>query len=144
MTGTSSRAIRNDYQPSYVFALVAGALVFLLYLVTLAPSIAMWDSGEYVAAVKGLGLPHPPGNPFFMLLAKAFAELPIPVSFAVRVNILAALASAAAAGFWFLVTERIVSRWMAEKWERLVVAAASALIGATAFTVWNQSVVNEK
>jgi hypothetical protein len=91
-----------------------------------------------------LGIPHPPGNPFFVLLGHAFASLPIPVSYAARINIMAALASALSAGLWFLITERIVARWIDEKWQRLVIASVATLIGATAFTVWNQSVVNEK
>src|SRR6476659_634575 len=134
----------NGYQPSYIPAAIAAGLVFVLYLLTLAPSVAMWDTGEYMAAVKVLGLPHPPGNPFFMLLGHAFASLPIPVSYAARINILAALSSALSAGFWFLLTERIVARWIVDRWHRLAVAGLAALIGATAFTVWNQSVVNEK
>ncbi|HWL40413.1 MAG TPA: DUF2723 domain-containing protein [Gemmatimonadaceae bacterium] len=144
MATTFSTSALNGYRPSYIPAAIAGGLVFLLYLITLAPSVAMWDTGEYMAAVKVLGLPHPPGNPFFILLGKAFATLPIPVSYAARINILAALCSAGAAGFWFLVTERFVSRWIAERWRRLTIAGLATLIGATAFTVWNQSVVNEK
>ena len=62
-------------------AAIAAGLVFFLYLLTLAPSVAMWDTGEYMAAVKVLGLPHPPGNPFFMLLGHAFASLPLPLSY---------------------------------------------------------------
>jgi hypothetical protein len=140
----AARSNGNDYQPSYIAAAIAAALVFTLYLLTLAPSVAMWDTGEYMAAAKVLGIPHPPGNPFFMLLGHAFASLPIPVSYAEKINILAALCSALSAGFWFLITERIVARWIVEKWQRLVVAGLATLIGATAFTVWNQSVVNEK
>jgi hypothetical protein len=135
---------QQGYQPSYVAAAIAAALVFALYLLTLAPSVAMWDTGEYMAAVKVLGIPHPPGNPFFVLLGHAFASLPIPVSYAAKINIMAALCSALSAGFWFLITERIVARWIADRWQRLVVAGLATLIGATAFTVWNQSVVNEK
>ncbi|MFL5502210.1 MAG: DUF2723 domain-containing protein [Gemmatimonadaceae bacterium] len=138
------RSVENGYHPSYIPAAIAATLVFILYLITLAPSVAMWDTGEYMAAVKVLGIPHPPGNPFFVLLGHAFASLPIPVSYAARINIMAALASAISAGFWFLITERIVARWIVERWQRLVVASAATLIGATAFTVWNQSVVNEK
>src|SRR5689334_2057340 len=134
----------SGYQPSYIPAAIAAGLVFVLYLITLAPSVAMWDTGEYMAAVKVLGIPHPPGNPFFVLLGHAFASLPIPVSYAERINIMAALASAISAGLWFLITERIVARWIPERWQRLVVASLATLIGATAFTVWNQSVVNEK
>src|SRR3954464_11787858 len=141
---SSVRSNGNGYQPSYVPAAIATALVFILYLITLAPSVAMWDTGEYMAAVKVLGIPHPPGNPFFVLLGHAFASLPIPVSYAERINIMAALASAISAGFWFFITPRVVVRWIPERWQRLVVASIATLIGATAFTVWNQSVVNEK
>ncbi|MFL5481881.1 MAG: DUF2723 domain-containing protein [Gemmatimonadaceae bacterium] len=129
---------------SHATAAIAAALVFTLYLLTLSPTVAMWDTGEYMAAVKVLGIPHPPGNPFFMLLAHAFASLPIPVSYAAKINILAALASACSAGLWFLITERIVSSWIDDRWQRRVVAGLATLLGATAFTVWNQSVVNEK
>jgi hypothetical protein len=144
MSTTASLSDRNGYKPSFIPAAIAAALVFILYLLTLAPSVAMWDTGEYMAATKVLGLPHPPGNPFFLLLGHAFATLPLPVSYGARINIMAALASALSAGFWFLITERIVSRWILERWQRLVVAGLATLIGATAFTVWNQSVVNEK
>jgi len=131
-------------RPSYKAAAVAAAAVFLLYIVTLSPSTWLWDTGEYMAAVKVLGLPHPPGNPLFVLIANAFAKLPLPGSYAQHINTLAALASAASAGIWFLVTERIVSSWLEERWQRIAAASVATLIGATAFTVWNQSVVNEK
>src|ERR1700681_269204 len=141
-TASSRRFDGNGYQPSYIPAAIAAGLVFVLYLLTLAPSGAMWDTGEYMAAVKVLGIPHPPGNPFFVLLGHAFASLPIPVGYGARINIMAALASALSAGFWFLITERIVARWIAERWQRLVVARLATLIGAAAFTVWEPSVVN--
>src|SRR6478752_8206439 len=105
----SSRISRADDHPALIPAAIAAALVFGLYLLTLAPSVAMWDTGEYMAAVKVLGIPHPPGNPFFMLLGHAFGLLPIPVSYAARINILAALASACSAGIWFLIIERITA-----------------------------------
>jgi hypothetical protein len=144
MATTTSVPDRDKYKPSYLAATIAAALVFSLYLLTLSPSVAMWDTGEYMAAIKVLGIPHPPGNPFFVLLAHAFALLPIPGSYAARINTMAALASACAAGFWFLLTERITARWVADRWHRLVLASVATLLGATAFTVWNQSVVNEK
>ncbi|HMI55603.1 MAG TPA: DUF2723 domain-containing protein, partial [Gemmatimonadaceae bacterium] len=97
-----------------------------------------------IAAAYTLGLPHPPGNPFFVLLGRFFAVLPIAPNVAMRINILAALCSAGAAGMWFLVTERVLAGWLPERWQRLVGASVAALIGATAFTVWSQSVVNEK
>lgn len=118
--------------------------IFALYLATLAPTTAMWDTSEYIAAVKVLGLPHPPGNPLFVLLGHAFGLLPIPVSYAARINMFVALLGAVSAGLWFLVTERILSHWLARRWQRVAGAAAAAIVGATSFTVWNQSVVAEK
>src|SRR5687768_14467880 len=59
----------EEYTPSYRAAGIAALAVFALYFITIAPSTAMWDTGEYMAAAKVLGLPHPPGNPFFVLLA---------------------------------------------------------------------------
>ena len=56
----------------------SASAVFLLYVLTLAPTTAMWDTSEYIAAAKTLGIPHPPGNPLFVLVAHAFAALPIP------------------------------------------------------------------
>ncbi|HJP58860.1 MAG TPA: DUF2723 domain-containing protein, partial [Gemmatimonadaceae bacterium] len=58
--------------------------------------------------------------------------------------ILAALCSAGAAAMWFLVMERVLVSWLPERWQRVTGGSLAALIGATAFTVWSQSVVNEK
>src|SRR5438552_13563583 len=138
------RRSADTYRPSYGAAAVAALLVFALYVLTLAPTTAMWDTSEYIVAAYTVGVPHPPGNPFFMLLGRVFAILPIAPTVAQRINLLAALTGASAAGIWFLVTERVLYRWLTERWQRLLGAAMATLLGATAFTVWNQSVVNEK
>ncbi len=141
---SSSPTFDHDLRPSYLAAAIVTALVFVLYLVTLAPSTAMWDTSEYITAAYTLGLPHPPGNPLFVLIGRVFAILPIAKSVAVRINVLAAVCSAVSAGAWFLITERVLVGWFAERWQRILGGALAALIGGTAFTVWNQSVVNEK
>jgi hypothetical protein len=141
---TTSPPSERDYRPSYLAASIASVLVFILYLLTLAPSTAMWDTSEYITAAQVLGLPHPPGNPLFVLIGRVFAILPLSSSIAVRINILAAVCSAVSAGMWFLITERVLVGWFAQRWQRIVGGSLAALIGATAFTVWNQSVVNEK
>ena len=144
MTTAALEREQEEYGPSYRAAAAVSALIFVLYLVTLAPSTAMWDTSEYITAAYTFGLPHPPGNPFFVILGRFFAILPIAPNVAMRINILAAICSAAAAGFWFLITERILVGWLAERWQRITGGTLAALIGASAFTVWSQSVVNEK
>src|SRR5687768_11614516 len=133
-----------DYRPSYLAAGIASVLVLVLYLVTLAPSTAMWDTSEYIAAAYILGLPHPPGNPFFVLIGKFFSLLPIAGSIAARVNILAAVSSAVSAGMWFLITERVLVSWFPHRWQPIAGASRAAPIGATAFTVWTQPVATGK
>ena len=130
--------------PSYGAAALVALAVLVLYLATLAPSTAMWDTSEYIAAAYTFGLPHPPGNPLFVIVGRMFSILPIAPTIAQRINVLAALSSAASAGLWFLVTEQVLGAWVSERWIRISGAVAGSVIGATAFTVWNQSVVNEK
>ncbi|MYH50059.1 MAG: DUF2723 domain-containing protein [Gammaproteobacteria bacterium] len=136
----------NEHRPPYLAAVIAAAAIFLLYVVTLAPTTAFWDTSEYIATGYILGIPHPPGNPLFVVLARVWIVLlsPLGLPVAVRVNLLAALTSAAASGFFFLVAHRIAWGLLGDHRRALVGAAASALLGATAYTVWNQSVVNEK
>src|SRR3989441_764026 len=131
-------------RPPYLLAgLVAlGALV--LYVLTLAPTTQFWDASEYITAAHALGIPHPPGSPLFVILAHAWGLLPLGVDYARRINLFAATTSAVAAGLWFLIGERWLRPIVSAEERRRLVAGAGAVVGATAFTVWNQSVVNEK
>jgi len=134
----------NEERPSYGVAAAVSGFVLVLYVLTMAPSTAMWDTSEYIAAAYTFGLPHPPGNPFFVIVGRVFSILPVAGNVAARINVLAALSSAIAAGMWFLVAEQILRAWIERVVVRRTAAVVCALIGATAFTVWNQSVVNEK
>jgi hypothetical protein len=139
-----TRATGEAAPPPYLAAAVAALAVFALYALTIAPGTAMWDTSEYLAAAKVLGLPHPPGNPLFILVAHVIGSLPLPGAFALHVNLLAAAASALSAGFWFLVAHATTRQMFTERWAQYAAAGAAVAAGAVAFTVWNQSVVNEK
>src|SRR5436309_11770683 len=134
-------------RPPYLLAGLVALVALVLYVLTLAPTTQFWDASEYITAAHALGIPHPPGNPLFIILGHAWGLLPLGADYARRINLFAAVTSAAAAGVWFLIGER----WLrpivpppAPPWARRLAAAAGALVAATGFTVWNQSVVNEK
>ena len=134
-------------RPPYGAAALTGCGVLLLYVLTLAPTTAWWDASEYIATAHILGIPHPPGNPLFVVLGRAWSVLlaPFGMPVAVRVNLLAAATSAAASGFFFyLVAHRVLATLFDDRRFALLGAAASSLLGATTFTVWSQSNVNEK
>ena len=59
-------------------------------------------------------------------------------------NLFSAFMSAGAHALWFLVVHHILRSFSDDRRFRLVGAAAAVLVSATAFTVWNQSNVNEK
>lgn len=132
--------------PVWGWALLSGLLVWLLYLLTLAPTTGFWDTSEYIATAQILGLPHPPGNPLFVLLGRTWSVLLswTGLSVAVRINLLSATMSAAASTFWFLAVTRIWAHFTSNRKLVLAAAFAAVLVGATAFTVWSQSNINEK
>jgi GNAT superfamily N-acetyltransferase len=153
VTVTSASAVRSEQpgylnvdqeRPPYLWAALTAFVVLAIYLATLAPTTAFWDTSEYIAAAKVLGIPHPPGNPLFVILAHTFGLLPLAASYAVRINLFAAVTSAASAGLWFLVAERWLRGIVAPRWARYAAAFGGVLVGATSWTVWNQSTVNEK
>jgi hypothetical protein len=136
----------GELRPPYKAAAIAGGLVFMLYAITLSRTTAFWDTSEYIATGHIMGVPHQPGNPLFVLLARAWSVLlaPLGLSVAVRINLFSAAMSAGAHALWFLVVHHILRYFSDDRRFRMIGAAAAVLVSATAFTVWNQSNVNEK
>ncbi|MEA2724476.1 MAG: hypothetical protein QOH59_2247, partial [Gemmatimonadales bacterium] len=104
-----NNSLRSEQaRPPYRVALGVAALVLAVFVLTLAPTVTFWDAGEFIAAAKTLGIPHPPGTPLFVMIAHVWAML-IPIGeYAVRTNLLSAVLSAAAAGLFFLVTHESI------------------------------------
>ena len=144
MNGERALNSVDSVGPPYLWAVLTSVVVLIIYIATLAPTTAFWDTSEYIAAARVLGIPHPPGNPLFVILAHTWGLLPLAASYAVRINLFAAATSAGAAGLWFLVAERWLRTMVPQRWARYGAAFGGVLVGATSWTVWNQSTVNEK
>ncbi len=145
---TSAPAQRSPLvaeRPPYLAAGVVTLLLLVLYVLTIAPTTQFWDTSEYIAAAKVLGIPHPPGNPLFVIMAHVWGMLPLAARYALRINLLAATTSALAAGFLFLVADRMLASACAlPRWLRWLTAGAGTLVGGASFTVWDQATVNAK
>ncbi|MBQ4198428.1 MAG: DUF2723 domain-containing protein [Kiritimatiellae bacterium] len=82
----------------------ATAISFLVYFFTLGPSVGLEDSGELATAADHLGVPHPPGYPFWTLCSWLFCRLFSWVTYmgqptpAWAVSLFSAVAGAFAAG----------------------------------------------
>jgi len=133
-----------------VGAIVAFVGSLALYVKTMAASTSFWDSGEFIAAAKDLGVPHSPGTPLYILVAKIFTLIPLPsLSVAERVNLLSAVCGALGVLFVYLLVARLLSAGTSGPRSRVqaFVAASAALAGAffLAFsdTYWNNAIEAE-
>ncbi len=100
VAGTGAAAGRPRWAWIAGPGLRAGCVVFgallLLYGFSLAPRVTFWDAGEFIAAVECWGIPHPPGTPLYVTLARAVHVLAHGVPTALAVNALSAACTAAA------------------------------------------------
>ncbi len=119
--------------------IVAGS-VFIVslvtYVITLSPTVVFWDVGEFCAAAFSLQVPHPPGAPLFLLLARLASMIPFASDVAVRMHFISALASALTCGLLYLLSVSFIVMWRGEPttlYDRVVVYG-SAVIGALSLT----------
>ncbi|MBR5070182.1 MAG: DUF2723 domain-containing protein, partial [Bacteroidales bacterium] len=131
----------NDLLGWITFAIAACS-----YLLTVEPSISFWDCPEYVAcAVKG-EVGHPPGNTFFLLAGRFFANFAgnDMTRVALWVNRMSALFSAGTILFLFWTITAFSSRIIIRKEHRAISSAqvvtvlGSGLVGSLAYT-WSDT-----
>ena len=60
---------------THIIGWLLAALGTGVYLLTLAPTLSFWDCGEFIATSYGLQVGHPPGAPFYQLMAHLFMLL---------------------------------------------------------------------
>jgi len=90
------------------YGVMSALFVFFIslgvYLTTVSPTVSFWDCGEYIGASHSLGIPHPPGNPLFVLLMRVssmFFGFFEDVGY--RMNFAVAISSALTAMFIYLI-----------------------------------------
>ena len=104
---TSSTPIADGKDARRIHALVLGLCIFLIYAWGACRTIYVGDSGELVAAVHTLGIPHPSGYPLYVLLGKLWTVL-VPVgSIAFRMSLFSAFCAAAAVAGLYLLGRRL-------------------------------------
>ena len=121
-----------------------GWLCFLIaaivYCLTVEPTASFWDCPEFITTGYKLEIGHPPGAPFFMLMANffsLFADDPSKVAY--MVNIMNALLSALCIMFLFWTISHLARRLLINTWDdltstKIIAIEASALVGALIYT----------
>ncbi|MEO7964756.1 MAG: DUF2723 domain-containing protein [Gemmatimonadaceae bacterium] len=115
--------------------MLGGFVLLVAYLVTLAPNVTLWDAGEFLAAIRTLGIPHPPGTPLFVIVAHSWSTVLSFVPFTIAVN----AASAVATAFACTIFGCLVARWTRSS----LAGFSSALLSGTMASVWQSATETE-
>lgn len=129
-------------------ALLVFGIAAIVYLLTLTPTVPFWDSGEFIAVSNILGIPHPPGTPFVVILCRLATLIPWK-SVAERVNAVSAISSALALMMTYFITLKLVRRAQGgerQAWHEgvaIAAAAIAALLLAFSDNWWENSIEAE-
>lgn len=127
----------------HLLAAAVGSIVFLFYLMTMAPTVGFIDSGELASVAVTLGSAHPTGYPLFTLLAKVFSMLPVADEPIVRLNILSALLTSMSVVVFFFLTIELLGKGEKRSWEVLSAAAVASMFIGFSRTFWFQGLAIE-
>lgn len=88
-----------------IFGWVAFLFSLAVYVMTVEPSVSLWDCGEFIAASYKLQVVHPPGAPFFLMMGRVFSMFAgAPEGVGLAVNMLSVVTSALTVLFTFWIT----------------------------------------
>lgn len=129
-----------------VIAFLLFAFSLGIYVLTMARSLSFWDCGEYITCSSILGVPHPPGNPFYILLGRFFTAIAgDSVSHAIVVNFMSAIFSSLAVMLTYLITVKLVSMWQSkdESWLAYLCGIIAAMYTAFSYSFWHNAIEAE-
>ncbi len=119
---------------------IFGAFVFLfsfvVYYLTIAPTVSFWDCGEFIACSYKMAVPHPPGAPLYLIVGRLFTLLPIFGDIAKRINIISTFSSAFTILFLYLTIVIMIKQYMKEEAREAamrLVPYVGGMIGALTF-----------
>jgi len=116
------------------------AIAAFTYLSTIEPTGSFWDCGEFIATSYKYEVGHPPGAPFFMIMARFASMFTSDVTkVAVMVNSLSALMSALTILFLFWTITYFAKRMLLKENEemtigKMIAILGSGLVGSLAYT----------
>ena len=114
-----------------LMAWLSFAIAAVVYGLTVEPTASLWDCPEFITCGYKLEIGHPPGAPFFMLVANLFSQFASsPSQVALMVNLLSALLSAGCIFFLFLTITHLAKKLI----NNIFIIETCGLVGAMAYT----------
>jgi hypothetical protein len=113
-----------------IFGWIIFLVATIVYLLTIEPTTSLWDCGEFIATSYKLEVPHPPGAPVFMLMARFFTLFASDPSHAAKmVNAMSAVASGLTIMFLFWTITHL-ARKILNKNEEISLSNSIAILGS--------------
>ena len=116
------------------------AIAAIVYCMTIEPTASFWDCPEFITTGYKLEVGHPPGAPFFMLVANLFSQFASDTTqVAKMVNYMSALMSAGCILFLFwtithLVRKLVISDEETFTTSQIITIMGSGAVGALVYT----------
>ncbi len=117
-----------------LFILTIFIITLIVYLKSIAIDVTPEDSGELATAAYSLGIPHPPGYPLWVLIAKLFSFLPF-ISIIYKINFLSS--------FFGALTVSIFFYFLLNKSNDYLLSFSLSLTLAFSRIYWSQSIIAE-
>ena len=133
-----------DVKTNTIVAWSVFLVSFIVYYMTAAKSMSFWDSGEYATCISILGVPHPPGNPFYIVLGRFMTTVfGVAFSHARIASLFSGLFSAFAVMFTYLFSVKFISMFDKVKFHNILGGVLAATYTAFSYTFWMNSIEAE-
>ena len=116
---------------------VTSVVAFVVYCLTLPPSVTFWRPAELAGAASVLGIPEPPASALWLLAARV-AQMILPGDAAASTALLSALCSALTAGLVVLIVASLVERWFDDERAIALPSIGGGLVAGLSFA-WADS-----
>ncbi len=116
------------------------ATALIVYLLTLEPTVSLWDCGEFIASSYKLQVGHPPGAPLFMLVSRVFSLFASDTeNVAKMINAVSAFASAFTILFLFWTISHLLKKMVIRSSgdytrSNMIIILGGAFVGTMAYT----------
>ncbi len=118
-------------QQNLILGWASFLIALVVYLLTLEPTVSLWDCGEFIASSYKLQVGHPPGAPLFMMIGRIFSLFASDTEqVAKMINAVSAFASAFTILFLFWTISHFLVKMKLNK----LVILGGAFVGAMAYT----------
>jgi len=131
-------------------------VVFAVYMMTVAPTISFWDTGEFIACATSMGIPHPPGAPLLSIVGRVMSIIPFYdyrgggfEHIAYRINLISLITGTLTIVLFYFIILRLLKKFVPsdlnarQGWPFPLGAAVASFLAAFSHQFWENAIETE-